>query len=251
MEYTVSELAKLSGVTSRTLRYYDQVDLLKPAKVSESGYRIYGDKEVDTLQQILFYRELEFSLKDIKKIIEDDHFNATLALNHHYKALTDKRAHLDKLIRTVEQTIRNHKGEIEMSDQEKFEGFKKDLIDKNETQYGREIREKYGDKEVDESNRKLMGMSEDDYRAFKRLENDIIDRLKVAIVTEDPASKEAQQLASLHKEWLCFTWSSYSKDAHRGLVEMYVQDKRFKEYYDKHVDKGAQFLRDAVLEFTK
>lgn len=251
MEYTVSQLAKLSGVSSRTLRYYDQIDLLKPAKISTSGYRIYSKKEVDLLQQILFYRELDVGLKEIRQIIKDSDFDVLNTLNAHYKALTDERTRLDEIIKTVEKTILNHKGEIDMSDQEKFEGFKKDLINKNEAEFGSEIRAKYGDTTIDESNAKLMGMSEDDYEAFRNLEQEIIELLKTAIQTNDPASEAAKLLASKHKEWLSFSWPSYSKEAHRGLVEMYVQDERFKHYYNQHVDQGAEFLRDAVLEYTK
>lgn len=141
MEYTISELGEISGVTNRTLRYYDQIDLLKPKKINESGYRFYGETEIDLLQQILFYRELELSLEEIKKIINDDNFDQEKALSHHYISLMEKRNHLDKIIATVEKTLANHKGEINMSNHEKFEAFKEQQIEKNEERYGQEIRE--------------------------------------------------------------------------------------------------------------
>ena len=104
MEYTISQLGEISGVTNRTLRYYDQIGLLKPKKINESGYRIYGEIEVDLLQQILFYRELELSLEEIKKIINDENFDGKSLITH-YISLMEKRNHLDKIIATVEKHL--------------------------------------------------------------------------------------------------------------------------------------------------
>ena len=250
MEYTISQLGEISGVTNRTLRYYDQIGLLKPKKINKSGYRIYGETEIDMLQQILFYRELELSLEEIKKIINDDNFDQEKALSHHYISLMEKRNHLDKIIATVEKTLANHKGEINMSNHEKFEAFKEQQIEKNEERYGQEIREKYGEETVRESNKQFKNMSESDYQEFQSLEQEIIDHLIKLTPSKDPSTEEAQELAAMHKEWLSFTWPNYSPEAHAGLVEMYVADERFKSYYDKHVENGAEFLKEAVLIYT-
>lgn len=249
MEYTVNQLAKMSGVSGRTLRYYDQIELLKPAKINASGYRIYGKKEVDLLQQILFYRELEVSLDEIKEIIYQPGFNQTKALKNHYAQLEKKRARLDKIMATIEKTIESQEGGIQMQDKEKFEGFKEKLIDENEQKYGEEIREKYGDEAIDKSNAKLRGMSEEDYHAMTKLNDEIFELLKKAFQTGDPRSDVAQELAEKHQEWLKYSWPSYSKEAHAGLVEMYVADERFTAYYDKVVAGGTKFLRDAVLKY--
>lgn len=247
MEYTVSKLAQLSGVSGRTLRYYDQIGLLKPTRINSSGYRIYGQKKVDLLQQILFYRELEVSLEEIMKITNQPAFNQTVALKSHYNNLKKKRARLDKIIATVERTIANKEGERLMHDKEKFEGFKEKIIYDNEQKYGKEIREKYGDDVIDVSNEKFRGMSQEDYHAFTTLEEEIHSLLQKAYATGDPSSDLAQEVAAKHKEWLMYTWSSYSKEAHAGLAEMYVADKSFTAYYDKSVEGGTKFLRDAIL----
>eukprot|EP00130_Batrachochytrium_dendrobatidis_P008507 XP_006683382.1 hypothetical protein BATDEDRAFT_93142 [Batrachochytrium dendrobatidis JAM81] len=247
MEYTVNKLAQLSGVSGRTLRYYDQIELLKPARINSSGYRIYGQKEVDLLQQILFYRELEMGLEEIMNIIHDPHFNQTEALNDHYKKLMQKRAHLDNLMATVEKTIASKEGGITMQDKEKFAAFKEKMIDENEKKYGEEIREKYGEDTVDASNAKLRGMSEEDFQVMNKLGEEIFSLLEQAYATGDPASDLAQEVAAKHKEWLMYSWPSYSKEAHAGLAEMYVADERFTAYYDKHVKGGTKFLRDAIL----
>lgn len=251
MEYTVSELAKLSGVTGRTLRYYDQIDLLKPARLNSSGYRKYGQDEVDSLQQILFFRELGVSLEEIKRAMMDPAFNQIEALEVHYGQLKKERNRLDQLISTLETTIANQKGGVSMQDEAKFAGFKEKIIRDNEEAYGREIRDKYSDDTVDASNEKLRGMSESDYNAMQKTEEDVFQLLKEAKQTEDPASDIAHKLAEKHKQWLMYSWESYSKDAHAGLAEMYVADERFRSYYDEKVEGGAAFLRDAIVEYAK
>lgn len=128
MEYTVHELAKLAGITARTIRYYDQIGLLKPARINSSGYRIYGEAEVDKLQQILFYRELGVGLGDIRKIINSPSFNRLEALKEHRAKLLDEKKRLELLIANVEKTIAMLEGRTVISDKEKFEGFKHKLI---------------------------------------------------------------------------------------------------------------------------
>ncbi|WP_211747018.1 MerR family transcriptional regulator [Paenibacillus sp. Marseille-Q4541] len=251
MEYTVHKLAEISGVSGRTLRYYDQIGLLTPARINSSGYRIYGDKEVDRLQQILFYRELEVSLEEIHKILEHPDFDPITALKEHYAMLTQKRDHLEQLLHTVKQTIASKEGGTTMQDKEKFKGLKEQRIRENETKYGDEIREKYGDAEIDESNAKLRGMSETDFNKMKDLEVEIITLLHEAYTTNDPASDQAEQLVAKHKEWLMYSWKTFSKEAYQNLAEMYVADERFTSYYDDHTGSGAtKFLRDAILHHT-
>ena len=250
MEYTVQELGRMAGISTRTLRYYDEIGILKPARKNSSGYRIYGQEEVDKLQQILFYRELGLDLESIRKIVNDPSFDGRAALRVHREQLLAKRQQLDLLINNVETTISAAEGKSKMADNEKFEGFKKKMIDDNEKQYGEEIRSKYGGDTVDKSNAKMLNMSEEKYQEFERLEQEVLDTLVKAYETGDPASDIAQKAADLHKQWLGFTWPSYSKEAHAGLAQMYVDDERFAAYYDKVHPGTAEFLRDAVYIYT-
>jgi len=250
MEYTVQKLSRLAGVSSRTLRYYDEIGILKPARINSSGYRIYGQREVDRLQQILFYKELGVNLKDIKEIINLPTFDGIAALRQHRQKLLEKKAQLDLLIKNVEKTIALKEGRIQMSDKEKFEGFKRQLIEENEKKYGKEIREKYGEDAMDRSNAKLMNMTEDQYKAFSKLGEEIMTTLAEAMKTGNPSSSLAQKAADLHRQWLTFTWKEYSREAHAGLAQMYVDDERFKSYYDRQQPGTAEFLRDAILIYT-
>ncbi|MDR2856152.1 MAG: TipAS antibiotic-recognition domain-containing protein, partial [Methanomicrobiales archaeon] len=115
-----------------------------------------------------------------------------------------------------------------MSDQEKFEGFKQQLIDENEQKYGAEVRQKYGDKVVDESNAHLKALSKEQYNEGKRLCLLLEETLLSAFATGDPAGELAQKACDLHRKWLCVFYPKYSKEYHKGLAEMYVADDRFR-----------------------
>lgn len=250
MEYTVKKLAALAGISTRTLRYYDEIGLLRPKRINSSGYRIYGEKEVDMLQQILFYRELGVDLNSIRDIVNSSSFDRIKALKDHREKLLTKRKQLDALINNVDKTIALSEGRIKMRDEEKFEGFKKSLIEENEKKYGKEIREKYGEEVVENSNAKLMNMTDEQYSEFIKLSEAINETLKEAVKTNDPAGALGQKAADLHRQWLCYTWPKYTKEAHAGLANMYVCDERFKAYYDK-IEKGAaEFLKEAILIYT-
>lgn len=246
MEYSINKLAKLAGVSTRTLRYYDEIKLLSPERISSNGYRVYGQKEVDRLQQILFYRELGVPLDEIKNIIWSKDYDGITALQGHLSALKSKKEQIEVLISNVEKTIAASKGEITMSDKEKFEGFKQKMLEENEMKYGKEIREKFGNATVDASNAKMMGLAAEQYEKVQELSRQINDSLKMAFEHGDPSSELAQKVCALHKEWLGYFWNHYSKEAHLGLAQTYVDDPRFRKYYDAIAEGCAEFLREAI-----
>ncbi|MEA4924513.1 MAG: MerR family transcriptional regulator [Syntrophomonadaceae bacterium] len=250
MEYTVQKLARMAGISSRTLRYYDETGLLKPARINSSGYRIYGQNEVDRLQQILFFRELGFDLNSIKDIIIDPAFDSTKALYEHRLKLYKRREQLDDLIANVEKTIAMREGKIIMSDQEKFEGFKRQLLEENEKQYGEEIREKYGEDAVNRSNQKFRNMTKVQYDEVNRLSSEYMQALGEAFKIGDPGCELAQRAADLHRQWLGYFWDGYTPEAHMGLAQMYVEDERFRANYDSEQSGTAAFLRDAIRIYT-
>ncbi|MDP4084759.1 MAG: MerR family transcriptional regulator [Bacillota bacterium] len=250
MEYTVQKLAQMAGISTRTLRYYDEIGILKPARINSSGYRIYGGKEVNLLQQILFYRELGMNLDSIKEIVTSPTFDGAKALREHRESLLEKRRQLDLLISNVDKTIATKEGRITMTDQEKFEGFKQKLMDDNEKKYGKEIREKYGEDAINKSNNKIKNMTQEQHEEITKLSNDVLETLYAAFQTGDPASVLAQKTADLHRQFLSFYWDHYSKEAHATIAQMYVDDERFTAYYDVKQPGAAAFLRDAVLIYT-
>jgi len=252
MEYGVKALSNLAGVSVRTLHYYDRIGLLKPLRISGAGYRVYGGEQVDALQQILFFRELGFSLEEIRQAVTAPDFDRLRALKSHLGALKNRRTQLSRLIINVTKTIDAMKGAGSMKDKDKFEGLKRGLIEKNEAKYGREAREKYGDSAVDASNEKVMGMTGEQYERSQTLSEQIADALKAAMRAGDPAGKDAQHACDLHRQWLCLFWPDgmYSKERHMGLAAMYCEDERFKAHYEAIAPGCAEFLRDAMAVYT-
>ena len=245
--YSTGKLSEISGVSSRTLRYYDEIGLLKPSFINESGYRYYDDNEVALLQQILFYKERGLELQTIKEIIYRKDFDLYSALEEHLVSLEEEKKKIDRMINSVKLSIKSLKGEYNMSDKEKFEAFKKNLVDENEKNYGKEIRKKYGNDSVDESNRKMLNMSEEDYNMFKELEENILTLVEKCVKENlDLDSKEAKELANTHQKWIKMTWNKYSVETHKSLAMMYTMDKRFKEYYDKNVEGCTDYLSMAI-----
>ena len=247
MEYTIKQLAELASVSTRTLRYYDQIGLLTPAHLSKAGYRYYGPAQVDRLQQILFYRELNLPLEEIARILDAPDFDRQRALQSHLTVLKEQRDRLERLILTVEKTIRHETGEIDMNDKEKFEGFKQELLRKNEEKYGKELRDKYGNDTIERSNAKMSSLSREEYETWTAVEAEILSALEQAVLAHaDPHGEDGKKLTELHRKWLSHSWDHYSPSAHKGLAQMYVCDERFTAYYDRNVPGCAAFLRDAI-----
>lgn len=242
--YSVRELAELSGVSVRTLHHYDEIGLLVP-KRAQNNYRSYGPAELGRLQQILLYRRLDMQLSHIKQLLDDKAFNAEEALLAHLETLERQQEQTQLLIKTINKTLAHMKGEETMSDADKFEGFKQQLINDNEEKYGTEIREKYGDDTIDASNAKLAGMTEEQWQHGQDLDAAFKAKIKEAMETGDPASKQAQEACELHKQWLSLFWSkdTFCPEAHLGLAQTYVCDQRFSEYLNA---EEAQFFLDAL-----
>lgn len=247
MEYSIQALSALAGISTRTLRYYDEIGLLPPCHTNAAGYRFYGEKELTLLQQILFYRERGLALEQIRAMIYDPDFDTLQALYSHLQQLEIQQARLTALIATVKKTIAAEKGDEDMQNEERFAVFRAEVVAGNEQQYGQEVRKKYGDAQMDAANAKLMCMTEADYERFQSLGEEISLRLaEVVQAGISPESEEGRRIVVLHKEWLSMTWSEYSRQAHIGLAEMYVMDERFTAYYDRRVAGCADFLRNAV-----
>ena len=251
MEYSIQELSRLSGVTTRTLRWYDQIGLLKPSRVAESGYRYYGKAEVDRLQDILYYRALGVELARIKECLDDPSFDRLAALKRHLAALEAERERLEKLIRSVKDTIGAEERNEIMSDEQKFEAFKQRTVAHNEEVYGAEIRSKYGDETVDAANAAVMNLTQEQYQEWTDLGQAIQTRLEAAVQAGlSPESEVGKELCALHRRWLTITGSRYDPAKHRGIAELYVMDKRFTAYYDQHLPGCARFLREAVIHWA-
>ncbi|MBD1380744.1 MerR family transcriptional regulator [Metabacillus arenae] len=244
MNMRVKEVADLVGISVRTLHHYDEIELLTP-KTTEAGYRLYTKEDLEKLQQILFFKELDFPLKKIKEIIESPSFDRQDALETQRKMLVEKRRRLEQMIRTLEKTIQYSKGEIEMTNKEKFEGF-----DFSHNPHEQEARKRWGDKAVDKSKEQIVGMTNDEQKAMGEKMNEIYRNL-AAIRTSSPESHEAQAAIKVWYEFLNSNPSyHYTLEAFKGLGQMYVDDKRFTNSIDRFGEGLAKFMCMAMTAFA-
>ena len=217
MEYSIRELAALSGVTTRTLRWYDQIGLLKPCRIAESGYRYYGPAEVDRLQEILYFRAIGVGLDQIKECLDDPSYDRRTMLKTHLTALEAEQRRVKELICSVRETLEAEERNEAMSDEKKFEAFKQKLVEENEAKYGKEVREKYGEQEADSANRAMLDMSREQYQNQTELDEAIRSRLESAVKAGlAPAGDEGREIALLHKQWLIGTGMPYEVNRHRS-----------------------------------
>ena len=238
----VNEVAKLTGVTVRTLHYYDEIGLLKPSKVTESGYRLYDDDVLEKLQQILFFRELDFSLEEIGKIMSNPHYDKSEALRKQEELLLQKRHRLDKLIELVQRTI---KGDAKMS----FKEFDMAEIEENKRKYAHEVRERWGDTDAyKESEKKTAGYTEAQWAAISGEGADILREFSEARHLE-PESEKAQALVKRWQDYITANFYNCSKEILSCLGAMYTGDERFTQNIDAYGEGTAEFMAKAIAVY--
>jgi len=244
MGYTVKQLANLAGVSTRTLHYYDEIGLLKPDSYSENGYRDYGEQAILQLQQILFFKELDFRLEEIRDIMQHPVFNLRLALEVHKVTLQQKASRLQRLIQTVDATIQHLEGDIEMSEEQLFEGFNEE----KQKEYEQEIRQRYGKKAFEgviswnsytpEQKSKILAEGKTIYLDLARM------------VNKDVESDEVQAIiARWHQHMRYFYEPSIERML--SLAEMYNEDERFATNFRKIHPALPAFLRKAIGAYCR
>ena len=245
MVYTVKQLADLAGVSIRTLHYYDEIGLLKPTSYGENGYRNYDEQAVLRLQQILFFRELDFSLDEIKDILDRPEFDVLNALQAHKEALQQKAVRLNRLINTVDNTILHLKGELEMNQKNFFEGFSEE----KQKEYEQEARQRYGDASVQESVDRWNRYTPEQ-KAKIKAESEAIYRDVLANMDNGYDSAEVQQaIARWHQHLRYFYEPSYERLM--GLAQLYTEHPDFVATYQKMHPDMPQFLYKAIEFYCK
>lgn len=243
--FTVKQLSKLAGVTPRTLHHYDEIGLLKPTRVGENGYRYYGEEALLRLQQILFYRELDIPLDDIRKIMGRRDFDVLGALYSHKEALNNQAARISRLIRTVNNTIDHLKGNNIMSEKGLFEGFSEEEQEK----YALEAEQMYDPETVRESNRKWKA-----YSAAKKeqvlAEGKAVYQDMIAVMPKGAASAEVQAIVERWRRHMDYFWTPNLEQL-LALANGYNDDPRFKANFDTMHPKLAEFMQEAVQIYVK
>lgn len=241
MPYTVQQLASLSGVSIRTLHYYDKIALLKPKRLPTNGYRQYGEKDLLVLQQILFFRELDFSLQEIKSILSAPSFDLKIALQDQKKLIALKRKRLADLISTIDKTISKLNQKTFMSDNELYSTFSHAEAD----QYAEEAKARWGNtKAYKRSQAREKKMSKADWEALKKKGDDLMKQI-VNNMFRGPKSAEVQLLIAQHYHNLNDFYTP-NLAIYRGLANLYIEDERFMATYEKYAQGLAQFMHGAM-----
>ena len=243
--FTVKQLSKMAGVTPRTLHHYDDIGLLKPSRVGDNGYRYYGEEALLKLQQILFYRELDFPLDDIKKIMGRRDFDVLGALQSHKDALQKQAVRLNRLLATVDNTIQHLKGEKLMSQKGLFEGFSEEEQEK----LAQEAEQMYDPETVRESNRKWKAYSDAEKKKILA-EGQAVYTDLAAVMSTGAGSREVQAVIARWHKHLLYFWSPNDEQL-LGLADLYNDDPRFKANYEGVHPGLAEFMRAAVKVYVK
>ncbi len=249
MNYTVKQLAKLSGVSVRTLHWYDEIGLLKPAYHGPNRYRYYGEAELLLLQQILFYRELGFSLGEIQNLLSAKDFDILNALNSHRKALQQEISTKTSLLTTLDKTIKRLKGAQSMTDAELYHGFDPARQKEYET-YLVEYRGTQAEDLLFQSKKRTAKWGKDQWDTVKNQGDAIHKALAVAIVNGlSPESDEVQKIIHQHYQ---FTAQFYdvTQEVYVGLTHLYVDHPDFKKFFDVYHPQMIDFIGKAMRYYA-
>ena len=245
--YAIGEIASLAGVSVRTLHYYDQIGLLQPTERRSNDYRAYCHADLLRLQQILFFRELDFPLKEIRQILDNSTVDQITLLKQHYSNLELRINRLRTLQGTIEKTVQNLMKEditMPLTDEELYEGFDKATIER----YNREVQEKYDPKIIAQSDRKIRQMSKSQWQAVQD-EGITIARELAALIRHDPIDPEVQALIARQHAWIENFYPAPA-DVFRGLGDLYATNEEFRAYYDGFAPGLADFMQHAMTHYA-
>lgn len=242
---TVKQLSDLTGVTARTLHYYDEIGLLHPSRVGENGYRYYDQAAQLRLQQILFYRELAVPLAQIRRLMESDDFDLMAALQSHQQALRQQASHLQHLLATVEQTILHLQGKQTMTSQQIFSG----LNQPQQQAYAAEAEQRYDGATVRKANQQWQNYSKAQQEAIMAEGNTIYTDM-VAAMPQGADSPAVQAIVERWRQHIEYFWVPHLGQL-EGLAATYSQDARFKANFDKLHPQLAGFMLQAVQQYVR
>jgi MerR family transcriptional regulator, thiopeptide resistance regulator len=245
MPYEVGAVARLSGVTVRTLHHYDQIGLLRPSDRTPAGYRWYDDRDLDRLQRILFYRELGFDLDRIKQLVDDGDSGGLAHLRAQHRLLRDRIARLERMVGAVEKAMEANTMGISLTPEEKLEVFG----DFDPDAYAAEADERWGGTDpYRESQRRAATYTKADWARHKAESEAINARLAAALAAGLPADgPEAMDAVEAHRRFISQWFYSCSPEMHVGLAEMYIADPRFTANYEKVAPGLARYVHDAIV----
>lgn len=245
MKYQVKQVADIAGVSIRTLHHYDDIQLLNPSALTEAGYRLYSDADLERLQQILFFREIGFRLDDIKEMLDHPNFDRRAALQSQKDMLMKKKQRMEEMIQTIDRTLRSIEGEEHMNKRDLFAGLSMKDIEEHQQTYADEVRKLYGREIADESEERTSAYSAGDWRGIMA-EFDSIYRRIAARMIHGPDDEEVQSAVGAFRDHICQYHYDCPLGIFRGLGEVYITDERFTNSINQYGEGLAAFLREAI-----
>lgn len=239
MNMQIKEFAKLTGVTVRTLHYYDEIGLLKPSSVDEqNGYRFYDERCLERMQEILFYRELDFPLKEIRTILSSPEYDKKTALKGQKRLLILKKERLERLISALDDAMKGENITMNAFDNSEFEAQRE--------KYAAEAKKKWGKTAAYKESAEKNHTEEQQNAAFSGMENLMSEFAECKNSGALPDGEKAQTLVKKWQDFITENFYTCTKEILSGLGEMYAADERFAANIDKHGDGTAEFMRDAI-----
>lgn len=247
--YKVKELSDVAGVSVRTLHHYDYIGLLSPQLIGENGYRYYGEEEVARLQQIMLLKEMDFTLSMIQRILDDPDFNQEMALQHQKVLLKEKRRRLDRILKSIDQTLLSLRGGRKMSNQDKFDSFDRTEIEEQQKRYEKEVKERWGETDAyKQSKAKTSSYTDADWEKIHN-ESDGIDEAIIERMDQGPDDIEVQRLIGEKRQHITDYFYTCTPEIFRGLAELYVTDSRFTKNIEKKQKGYSAFLHKAIHSY--
>ena len=241
MEWRIKEFADYTGVSVRTLHYYDQIGLLKPASVDQNnGYRCYNEISLQRMQEILFYRELDFSLKEISEILSSSEYNREEALSAQKELLILKIKRLQRIVHALDDAIKGDKIDMKTFNNSEFEQQKES--------YAKEAKERWGNTAAyKESEEKTSGYGEKKWSEINNGMNSLMAEFAACRQSgAAPGSSMAQGLVAKWQAYITENYYTCTKEILGGLGQMYTSDNRFLNNINKHGDGTAEYMSDAI-----
>ncbi len=250
MRRTVKQVAEAAGISIRALHHYDDIGLLKPAEIGANGYRYYDKPQMLRLQQILFYREVGFSLASIGPILDDPAFDPVAALRGHRSALEAELGRTRDLIRTIDRTIESLERKTKMEDNELYWG----ISPEKRTRWDREAEERFGEcnaQALEQSRARVSAMTPDEIAAFKT-EMESLHEEMAALLDKNAAvtSDDVQAVIARHYRWVCESWTPDAK-TYEGLGQYYVESCEFRGTFDKVRLGLAGYFAEAMAIYAR
>ena len=243
MEWSIQDIARAAGTTSRTLRHYGELGLLTPSRTGPHGYRYYDQDALVRLQRILLLRELGLSLPAIGEILLGQR-DTTAALNTHLRLLEAERERISRQITAVQTTLHKTQNKEQIVPEEAFHGF-------DHTQYEQDVVERWGQESYDSADRWWRSLSQQDKRGFQTQQQQIsLDFAAAQSSGATADSDQVQTFAERHVQWLAIT-GPVTQERVMALGEMYVADPRFTATYDQHTPGTAVLIRDALKVYAE